>query len=59
MANEKRLIDANELAKFPIRIDNYDREHGNADFVFGIETLMEWVENLPTVDAVGERREGE
>ena len=27
-----RLIDADELNKFPIRLDHYDKEHGNEDF---------------------------
>lgn len=47
-----RLIDADDLKKFPIRIDHYDKEHGNEDFVLGIETVLEYAEHLPTVDAV-------
>ena len=52
MANEKLLIALDDLLKFPIRIDHYDKEHGSADFVFGVETVLEYAENLPTVDAV-------
>ena len=52
MATEKRLIDANELKKFPIRIDHYDKVNGNEHFVLGIESVLEYAENLPTVDAV-------
>ena len=52
MATEKRLIYLDELLKFPIRIDNYDKENGNEHFVYGIETVLEYAENLPTVDAV-------
>ena len=47
-----RLIDADDLNKFPIRIDHYDKEHGNEDFVLGIESVLEYAEYLPTVDAV-------
>ena len=52
MATEKRLIALDDLLKFPIRIDHYDRENGNEHFVFGVETVLEYAENLPTVDAV-------
>lgn len=51
MENEKRLIYLDELLKFPIRIDHYDKEHGNENFVFGIETVLEYAEHLPTVKA--------
>lgn len=47
-----RLIDADELNKFPIRLDHYDKEHGSEDFVLGIESVLEYAEYLPTVDAV-------
>lgn len=47
-----RLIDANELNKFPIRLDHYDKEHGNEHYVFGIEAVLEYAEYLPTVAAV-------
>jgi hypothetical protein len=47
-----KLIDVDALKKFPIRIDRYDKEHGNEDFVLGIETVLEYAEHLPTVDAV-------
>ena len=47
-----RLIDAEELNKFPIRLDHYDKEHGDKAFVFGIETVLEYAEYLPTVAAV-------
>ena len=47
-----RLIDADELNKFPIRLDHYDKEHGNEHFVYGIESVLEYAEYLPTVDAV-------
>ena len=47
-----RLIDADELNKFPIRLDHYDKEHGNEHYVFGIESVLEYAEYLPAVDAV-------
>ena len=47
-----RLIDADELNKFPIRIGHYDKEHGDEDFVLGIESVLEYAEYLPTVAAV-------
>jgi hypothetical protein len=52
MKTEKRLIWLDDLMKFPIRIDHYDRENGNEHFVLGIESVLEYAENLPTVDAV-------
>ena len=48
----ERLIDANALNKFPIRLDHYDKEHGSEDFVLGIESVLEYAEYLPTVAAV-------
>lgn len=45
------LIDREELRKFPIRIDHYDKENGSLDFVLGIETVFEHIEYLPTIDA--------
>ena len=47
-----RLIDADELNKFPIRLDHYDKQHGSKTFVFGIESVLEYAEYLPTVAAV-------
>ena len=48
----ERLIDADALNKFPIRLDHCDKEHGNEDFVLGIESVLEYAEYLPTVAAV-------
>ena len=47
-----RLIDADELMKYPIRLDHYDKENGNIHFVYGVESVLEYAESLPTVDAV-------
>lgn len=46
------LIDRDKLRLFPIRRDHYDKENGNEHFVFGIESVLEYVEQLPAVDAV-------
>ena len=45
------LIDRKELRKFPIRIDHYDKENGSLDFVLGIETVFEYIEYLPAIEA--------
>lgn len=43
-------IDREELMKFPIRRNHYDKEHGNEHFIYGIETVLEYAENLPAAD---------
>lgn len=43
-------IDREKLMKFPIRRNHYDKEHGNEHFIYGIETVLEYVENLPAAD---------
>lgn len=45
-------IKLEDLQKFPIRIDHYDKENGNESFVLGIESVIEYAENLPTADVV-------
>ena len=47
-----KYINLEELMKFPIRRNHYDKEHGNEDFICGIETVLEYAENLPTIEAV-------
>lgn len=47
-----RLIDLNELLKFPMRRDTYDRDSGDKHFINGVESVLEYAENLPTVDIV-------
>lgn len=46
-----RLIDANKLKAFPVRANHCDKEHANEHFLNGIETVLEYAEQLPTVDA--------
>lgn len=45
-------IELDALMKYPIRIDHYDKEHGNKDFVLGIESVLEYAEALPAADVV-------
>lgn len=47
-----RMIDADKLQQFPIRANRCDKEHANTHFINGIESVMEYAELLPTVDAV-------
>lgn len=47
-----RLIDGDKLQEFPIRANRCDKEHANKHFLNGIETVLEYAELLPTVDAV-------
>lgn len=46
-----RLIDGDKLQEFPIRANRCDKEHVNEHFINGIETVLEYAEQLPTVDA--------
>ncbi len=46
-----RLVDADKLQEFPIRANRCDKEHANKHFLNGIETVLEYAEQLPTVDA--------
>lgn len=47
-----RLIDLDRLMEFPIRLDHCDTEHGDMTFVYGIESVLEYAEYLPIIDAV-------
>lgn len=48
-----RLIDVDRLLKeFPIRINHYDKENGNFKYVLGIEAVMDYVKEMPTVEAI-------
>jgi hypothetical protein len=44
-------IERGALMQFPIRRDHYDRKNGNKHFINGIESVLEYAEQLPTVDA--------
>lgn len=43
-------IERGALRQFPIRRDHYDRKNGNKHFINGIESVLEYAENLPTAD---------
>lgn len=43
-------IEREAVLAYPIRKDHYDREHGNKHFILGIESVIEFVENLPAAD---------
>ena len=45
-----KYINLEELMKFPIRRNHYDKEHGNEDFICGIETVLEYAEKLPATE---------
>lgn len=45
------LISRADLMKYPIRLDHYDKENGNEHFVFGVESVLEYAEYLPTIEA--------
>ena len=38
------------IMKFPIRKEHCDKEHANKHFINGIESVLEYVENLPAAD---------
>ena len=46
-----KYIKLEELMKFPIRRNRYNKEHGN-DFVSGIEMVLEYAKNIPAADVV-------
>lgn len=46
-----RLIDADKLQQFPIRANRCDKEHANTHFINGIESVLEYAEQIHTVDA--------
>lgn len=46
------LIDRAELKKVPMFNGKYDKEHANEHFIYGIESVMEYIEQMPTIDPV-------
>lgn len=48
----KEYIEKAAVLSYPIRKDHCDKEHANEHFIFGIESVMEYVENLLTADVV-------
>lgn len=47
-----KYISLDDLQTYPFRIDHYDKDHGNEHFIYGCESVIEYAENLPTIDIV-------
>ena len=45
-------INKEEILKSLIRTHHYDRERGNAHYIRGVESAMEYIENIPPNDVV-------
>lgn len=43
-------IEMEALLKYPFRADHYDKEHGNEDFILGIESVLEYAQAIPAAD---------
>ena len=44
-----RLIDADMLKDVPMFNGQYDRKNANENFILGIETVIDFINELPTV----------
>lgn len=44
----EKYIKMAALNEYPFRRNHYDREHGNRDFIAGVESVMEFADYLPT-----------
>lgn len=45
-----KYVKLSDLMNYPIRLDHYDKEHGNEHFVFGVESVLEYAEYYATSD---------
>lgn len=45
-------IKKDDIVAFPIRANHCDKEHANEHFIYGIESVIEYVENLKPADVV-------
>ena len=45
-----RLINLDDLLKFPVRWNHYDKVNGSEKYIFGVEDVIEYAENLPIID---------
>lgn len=45
------LIDRDELLKYPIRRNHCDKKNANQHFIDGVESVMEYAEQLPVIEA--------
>lgn len=44
-----RLIDADRLKDVPMFNGRYDKENASEQFIFGIETVIDFINELPTI----------
>lgn len=44
---EDTYVSLTDIQKFPIRANHQDKENGNEHFIYGIETVMEYINSLP------------
>lgn len=49
---KKEYIEREAVKGFPLRINNYDQNNGSLDFILGIESVIEYIEELPAADVV-------
>lgn len=45
-------ISKEDVLRFPIRSNHYDKKNGNEHFIYGVESVMEYIENIPPADVV-------
>lgn len=48
-------IEREAVLAYPIRKDKCDRKHANEHFILGIESVIEFVEDLPAADVASVR----
>lgn len=41
------FVKLDDIKRFPIRKNHYDKVNGNEHFIYGIECVMEYIEELP------------
>ena len=46
----KRYVCLDDILKYPIRETHYDRENGSISFINGIESVFDYIENLPVFE---------
>lgn len=44
---KEEYVKLNDILEFPIRRHHYDKKNGNIYFIDGIETVIEYINNLP------------
>lgn len=43
-------ISREEILKFPVRLNHYDKKNGSRKFIYGVESVMEYIEYIPSAD---------